>query len=77
MVEAVSQFMMDVIAALVWSAASVLIAPTVLLLLLKKFAPAAGDPLWRGYCQLLAWLVIAPIRLVRLLVREAFGRRNR
>lgn len=59
-----------------WSLVSVLAPPTILLLVLRQFLPALGDPLWRGWCQLLAWLVIGPIRLIRLLFREATGRRG-
>ncbi len=55
---------------------SVLLPPTFLLLLLKMFVPAIGTPLWRAWGQLITWLIVTPIRLVRLLVREAFGRRH-
>jgi hypothetical protein len=71
------QSIIDAFFGLVLSIAWVLLGPTIVLLLLKKFVPIVGDQLWHGYCQLLAWLVVAPIRLVRLLVREALGRRHR
>jgi hypothetical protein len=61
---------------LVWSVVSVLAVPTILLLLFRKFVPVLGDAVWRGYCRLLVWLVVTPVRLVRLLVREATGRRR-
>jgi len=62
---------------LVFSVASVLVGPTIALLLLKRFVPAIGNPLWRAYRQLLVWLLVAPVKLIRLLVREATGRRHR
>jgi hypothetical protein len=61
----------------VWTVVSVLGPPTVVLLLLRRFVPALGNPLWRVWCRLLTWLIVGPIRLVRLLVREAIGHRGR
>lgn len=71
------QPLVDAINHLIVGVVSLLIGPTIVLLLLKVFLPALGNPLWRGYCQLLTWLVVGPIRLIRLLVREAMGRRHR
>lgn len=75
------QSITDAVNGLVWSIASVLIGPTILLLLLKRFVPVIGDQLWHAYSQLLAklmvGLIVAPIRLIRLLFREAMGRRHR
>jgi hypothetical protein len=70
------QSILDAMSGLVWSAVSMLVVPTILLLLFKKFVPVLGDALWRGYCRLLVWLVVAPVRLIRLLIREATGRRR-
>lgn len=67
----------DAIGNLVTSVFLLLAGPTIILLLLRRYLPMLGDPLWRAYCQLLTLLVVAPIRLVRLLIREAMGRRHR
>lgn len=69
------QSIADYLSSMVCSIVSVFVAPTILLLLLRMFMPSIGEPIWRAYGQLLAWLIVAPIRLVRLLAREAFGRR--
>jgi hypothetical protein len=70
------QTITDYLAGLVCSAVSFLVMPTILLLLLRRVFPAAGEPIWRAYGQFLAWLIVAPVRLIRLLAREAFGRRR-
>lgn len=70
-------YITDFLGAVFWTVVSVIGPPTVMLLLLRHFMPSLGNPLWRGWCQLLTWLVVGPIRLVRLLVREAIGRRGR
>jgi hypothetical protein len=70
------QTITNTLTSLVCSVASILMVPTILLLLLRMVAPAIGAPIMRAYGQLLAWLVVAPIRLIRLLAREAFGRRS-
>jgi hypothetical protein len=67
---------MDSLTNLVCGVVSILAVPTFLLLLLRMLVPSVGEPILRAYGQLLAWLVVAPIRLVQLLVREAFGRRH-
>jgi hypothetical protein len=67
----------NLVGAVVWTVVSVLGPPTIMLLILRAFIPALGNPLWRGWCQLVIWLIVGPIRLVRLLVREAIGRRGR
>ena len=51
-----------------------LAAPTVLMLLVRRFVPYAGEQLWRSYCRVLGWLFRAPFRLVRLLIREVTAR---
>jgi hypothetical protein len=71
------QSITDAVTSLVCSVASVLVGPTVLLLVFRRLVPSLGDAVWRGYCQLLIWLVKAPIQLIRLLVHEAVGRRRR
>jgi hypothetical protein len=71
------QSIADAVGNLVWSVTWMLAGPTIVLLLLKRFVPVVGDPRWRAYCRLLGWLVVAPVRLIRLLVREAIGRRHR
>jgi hypothetical protein len=68
-------YITDFLSAVLWAAVSVFGPPTVMLLVLRHFMPALGNPLWRGWCRLLTWLVVAPIRLTRLLIREARGRR--
>lgn len=50
---------------------------TVGVLLVRRYAPFIGEPLWRAYRRTLIWLVRAPFRLVRLLVREISGARRR
>lgn len=71
------QSISDALAGLLCSVASLFIAPTVLVFMLKVFVPPLGEPLWRGYCQLLAWLIMLPFRLVQRLLRSATGRRTR
>lgn len=66
----------NAVASLVCNLASLLAIPAILLLLLRKMAPAIGDPLWHGYCQLLRWMVVAPFRLIRTMFREATRRRR-
>lgn len=68
--------MSDTIYNLVWSIGSVLAVPTLLLLLLKKYVPIVGNPLWDQYVHLLGRLLTAPIRVIQFLVREAMGRRQ-
>ncbi|MBL7262093.1 hypothetical protein [Paractinoplanes lichenicola] len=67
----------DALTSLILSVVSALLVPTVLLLILRRLMPVLGDPLWRAYCRLLTWLVVQPVRLIRLLIREAIGRRGR
>jgi hypothetical protein len=71
------QSLSDGAAGLVFSVFSVLLMPTIVLLVLKRYVPILGNPLWRMYTRLLSWLVVAPVRLVRVLFREAIGRRRR
>jgi len=70
------QFMVDAVTSLVWSVVSALAVPTILLLLFRWLVPVLGEAVWRGYCQLLIWLVVAPVRLIRILVRAAADRRG-
>ena len=69
-------YITDLLSTVLWAAVSILGPPTVMLLLLRHFMPMLGNPLWRGWCRLLTWLAAAPIRLIRFLVREVFGRRR-
>jgi hypothetical protein len=62
--------------ALVWAVLTILISPTILLLLARRYVPMLGNPLWRGYCRLLRWVAVAPFRLLRLVSREALNRRR-
>ena len=77
MAEQALQSLSEAFSTVLFSIASVLLGPTIVLLLLKKFVPIVGNPLWQGYCRLLVWLVVTPVRLIRLLVLEALGRRRR
>ena len=49
---------------------TLLIAPTLIMLLVRRFVPIVGQDLWRLYHRLLRWLLLAPFRLLRLLVSE-------
>jgi hypothetical protein len=69
------QSIVDSVTGLICSVVSFLAVPTIVLLLFRRFVPVLGDAVWRGYCQLLIWLVVAPIRLTRLLFREITSRR--
>jgi hypothetical protein len=71
------QSIVNAVTSLACSLISLLVVPTILLLLFRRLVPVLGDAVWRGYCQLLVWLVVAPIRLIRLLVREAIGHDRR
>ncbi|GID28965.1 hypothetical protein [Paractinoplanes brasiliensis] len=71
------QTLSDALVSQILNIASVLLVPTVLLLILRRLIPGFGDALWRGYCQLLTWMVVLPVRLIRLLILEAAGRRGR
>lgn len=51
-----------------------LVGPTVLMLLIRRFVPYLGERLWRVYCDVLIWLLKAPFRLVRLLIKEVTTR---
>ncbi|GHJ48955.1 hypothetical protein Cs7R123_62970 [Catellatospora sp. TT07R-123] len=70
------QSIADYLTSLVCSVASVLVVPTALLLLLRMFVPALGGPLLSAWGQLLAWLLLVPVRLIRWLAQEAFSRRR-
>ncbi len=69
------QSIVDSVTGLLCSVASVLVVPTIIVLLLRRFVPVLGDAVWRGYCRLLMWLVMAPVRLAQFLYREAINRR--
>jgi hypothetical protein len=70
------QSVADAAAALAWSIAYVLLIPTAMLLVLRRFMPFLGNPLWQMYQRLLLWCLVTPFRLVRALVREATRRRH-
>ncbi len=70
------QSLADAVSGLVCSVASFFVAPTVLLLMLKMFVPALGEPIWRAYWQLLVVLITAPFKLISYLIKEAGGRRR-
>ena len=74
-IQSVLQSIVDGVTGLVCAVASTLLVPTILLLLMRRFVPVVGESLWRGYCQLLTWLVVAPVRLVRVLYRDLVRRR--
>jgi hypothetical protein len=59
------------------SALLLLVGPTVIMLLVRRFVPYLGEQLWRSYCNLLMWLFRAPFVLVRLLIREISAARRR
>ncbi|MFP5372122.1 MAG: hypothetical protein ACLGI3_15445 [Actinomycetes bacterium] len=62
---------------LVVSALLLLAGPTVIMLLVRRFVPYLGEQLWRAYCDVLMWLLRAPFRLLRTLVREIAAARRR
>ena len=62
---------------LVVSVLFLLAGPTVLMLLVRRFVPYLGEQLWRSYCNALLWLLRAPFRLVRVLVKEIAAARRR
>ena len=70
------QAVVDGATRLLCSIASVLFVPTVLMLLVRRFVPVLGEAIWRGYCQVLVWLVVGPVRLVQFLFREAVRHRR-
>ena len=71
------QSIADAVSNLVVSVLILLIGPTVLMLLIRRFVPYLGDRLWRLYCDALMWLLRAPFLVVRLLVREITANRRR
>lgn len=75
--EQIAHTVLDAVLTVTTSIASVLLPPTIVLFLLKAFVPAIGAPLLRAWGELIAWLILAPIRAVRFLAREASGRRRR
>ena len=75
--EQIVHTVLDALLAVGMSIATMLLPPTFLLLLLKAVVPAIGAPLLQAWGQLLMWAVLAPIRVVQFLAREAFGRRHR
>jgi hypothetical protein len=70
------QVIADAVAALAWGIVSVLFVPTVLLLVLRRFMPFLGNPLWQMYQRALLWCFVTPFRLVRVLAQEATRRRR-
>ncbi|GIF03923.1 hypothetical protein [Actinoplanes siamensis] len=61
---------------LLTSVVLVLLGPTVFMLLVRRFVPYLGEHLWRAYCDVLIWLLRAPFRVVRVLIREVRGARR-
>ncbi len=70
------QSISNALTSLLCSVASLFIVPTVLVFMLKVIVPPLGEPLWRGYLQLLAWLIMLPFRLIQHLIKAAAGRRR-
>jgi hypothetical protein len=63
-------------AALFWTVVWALAGPTIVLLVLRRYVPLLGNPLWQAYRRLLGWAAAAPFRLLRALTREALNRRR-
>jgi hypothetical protein len=61
----------DAAAALFWNLVLLLLIPTAVLFILRRYMPFVGQPLWQMYQRLLFWCVAAPFRLIRALVRAA------
>ncbi len=71
------QSISDAVTSVLCSIASLFIAPTIIVFMLKLFIPALGEPLWHNYCKLLAWLIILPFRILKQLIHAAAGGRRR
>jgi hypothetical protein len=61
----------DTAAALFWNVVWLLLIPAAVLILLRRYLPSIGQPLWRMYQRLVLWCVVAPFRMIRALVRAA------
>lgn len=61
----------DALAGLLSSVVSTLVVVTVMLLVLRRYLPFLGRPLWRSYQRGLRWCAVAPWRVLRALVRAA------
>jgi hypothetical protein len=61
----------DATTALVSSAVSVLLVVTITLLVMRRYLPILGQPLWRLYQRALRWCLVTPVRVVRALIRAA------
>jgi len=61
---------------LLYSIASLLIVLTIMVFLLKVSIPALGEPLWRNYGKMLAWLIMLPFRILKQLIQIAAGHRR-
>jgi hypothetical protein len=70
------QSLSNAAAALVWAIVWALVGPTIILLLLRRYVPMLGNPLWHAYRRLLGWAAVAPFRLLRALTKEALNRRR-
>lgn len=66
----------DSIAALVSSVLTLLIVTTLMLMVTRRFMPFIGQPLWQLYQRGLWWCVVAPFRLLRVLIRAATDHRR-
>lgn len=74
--ERILQSITDMTMAVGGTVLSVLLPPTIMLLLLKMFVPVIGSPLWQAWGRFVGWLILAPIRVIQYLIREASGRRH-
>jgi hypothetical protein len=61
----------DAMAALFSSAVSLLIVVTITLLVMRRYMPFLGQPLWRLYQRALQWCIVMPVRVIRALIRAA------
>ena len=60
----------DAASSLAFQVVTLLFAPTLIMLLVRRFVPVVGQDLWRLYWRALRWLLIAPFRLIRLMAGE-------
>ena len=60
---------------LLFSVAGPVLALAVFPFVLKVLFPLVGEPLWRAYWRLVAWLFMGPFRLAAVLIRAAARRR--
>ncbi|MEV6634686.1 hypothetical protein AB0M54_28460 [Actinoplanes sp. NPDC051470] len=60
----------DAATGLVAQAITLIAVSTVMMLLVKRFVPVLGAELWRWYWTALTWLIRAPFRLIRVLLKN-------